>query len=393
MPKQSEQEASSSRPQPRGELPQTDEPIAKHGEPAKEAGSKIAPKVQKPLSEDATISVSRETRHGQTGQHPPLAREPGVTIATSNEVRRGHELASQSPPAKHAGVPANPPGAAEADGIEAMFVAIDQLRPNRLQPREEMQPTALKELTDSIRQSGILQPIAVRRRPAISKSSETSGSYEIIAGERRWRAAKLAGLKTVPVIVHQANDEKMLELALVENLQREDLNTVDRARAYRRFCDEFGLRSDEVARRVGEDRSTVANFLRLLDLPEEVLTLLAGGSLTQGHARALLAEPDVTARIRLAQMTVKQSLSVRQVEETIRQGRALRSATSVSLPASRDKVRSAHLRDLERRFEDALKTKVSIKEGRRKGSGRITIEYYSLDEFDGLAERLGVRGE
>ena len=210
------------------------------------------------------------------------------------------------------------------------------------------------------------------------------------------------GMTHVPVIVRHATDEQMLELALIENLQREDLNAIDRARAYRQFCTHFGLRPEEVADRLGEDRSTVQNYLRLLDLAEPIRAMVAGGKLTMGHARCLLGEANEVHRARLAEAIVANELSVRAAEEIVRRGKAYlgAGATAMALAGGdallkssgtqRGRLRSAHLQDLEQRFERAVKTKVSIHEGRKRGSGRITIEYYTLDDFDRIAGKLGV---
>jgi len=279
----------------------------------------------------------------------------------------------------------------------AAIVATGELIPNPFQPRDGISDDDIVTIADSIRRHGLLQPISVRKAG--------SGRYQIIAGERRWRAAKSIGMTHVPVIVRRATDEQMLELALIENLQREDLNAIDRARAYRQFCTHFGLRTEEVADRLGEDRSTVQNYLRLLDLADPIQAMVASGKLTMGHGRCLLGEANEVHRLRLAEMIVARDLSVRAAEEIVRQEKVYlaESATGVA-PAGADallkssgtqrgRLRSAHLQDLEQRFERAVKTKVSIHEGRKRGSGRITIEYYTLDDFDRIAGKLGVVAE
>ncbi|MBI1826988.1 MAG: ParB/RepB/Spo0J family partition protein [Planctomycetes bacterium] len=263
-------------------------------------------------------------------------------------------------------------------------ISIEKLKRNPFQPREQFEPSAIADLVRSISQSGILQPILARK---------VATGFEIIAGERRWQAAKQAGLKEVPVIIRDASDEKMLELALVENIQRVDLNPVDRARAYQRFCSEFKLRPEEVARRVGEDRSTVSNYLRILELPSGVLSMVADGRITQGHARALLGIQDAAKQLLLAEQAARNTISVRALEEVCKRELAAISANGMALPEPREKIRSPHLKDLETKFEQALKTKVSIYEARRKGTGRITIEFYSLDDFDHIAEKLGIRSD
>lgn len=265
----------------------------------------------------------------------------------------------------------------------AMMLPVASLKPNPHQPRQTMDDRSVESLANSIRQSGILQPIAVRLR---------DGEYQIIAGERRWRAARSIGMSTVPVIVRDASDEQMLELALVENIQREDLNPIDRARAYQDFCSRFGLKPDDVAQRVGEDRSTVTNYLRLLDLPEAVRSMVAGRTLSMGHARCLLGIEDALRQARLAEAALQNQLSVRALEDIVRREKTKPTA-DITAGAPMRAPRAAHLREMERAFEQAVRTKVSIQEGKKKGTGRIVIEYYSLDDFDRIAEQLGVRVE
>jgi len=190
-------------------------------------------------------------------------------------------------------------------GEEVLQVPLEAITPNRFQPRREYSDEAFEHLKSSIARDGILQPVVLR--PAES-------GYELIAGERRWRAARDLDLEVIPAIVRQADDERALELALIENIQREDLNPIDRANAYRRLMENFHLTQEDAAERVGQDRSTVANTLRLLDLPEEVQDLLRDGRLTMGHARALLALQGAEARIQAARRTLKEGLSVREVE-------------------------------------------------------------------------------
>jgi ParB family chromosome partitioning protein len=250
-----------------------------------------------------------------------------------------------------------------------------------MQPRDNVDAANIESLARSIRQSGLIQPIAVRA---------VSGRYEIIAGERRWLAAKSVGMTHIPAVVRDATDEEMLELALVENLQREDLNAIERASAYRHFCTRFNLKPDDIANRLGEDRTTVVNYLRLLDLPEGVRRLVADGKLTMGHARCLAGIPDDTERLQLSQLVVQKELSVRALEGMVRNKR--RQPDGKLSPAGiPGPSRSAHVCDLERRFEEMVKTKVKICEGKRKGRGRIIIEYYSLDDFDRIASLFGVQ--
>ena len=186
-----------------------------------------------------------------------------------------------------------------------------------------------------------------------------SGRFEIIAGERRWRAAKVAELAEVPVLVREASEQQMLEFALIENIQREDLNAIDRARAYRQFCDRFDLKPEEVATRVGEDRTTVVNYLRLLELPREIAELVISEKLSMGHARCLLGVKDDDRRLQLAISTAENELSVRALEGIVRRQRTRDGEQPVP---QRDRI-TPHIRDLQRRFEEAVKTKVTVREG------------------------------
>ncbi|MHC4695147.1 MAG: ParB/RepB/Spo0J family partition protein [Planctomycetota bacterium] len=259
----------------------------------------------------------------------------------------------------------------------------EALTPNPFQPRALVADDAITALADSIQHSGLLQPIAVRR---------AGDGYQIIAGERRWAAAKALGMTHIPVIVRHATDEQMLELALIENIQREDLNAIDRASAYRDLCTRFSLTPEEVARRLGEDRSTVVNYMRILDLPTEIRDLVAAGRLSMGHARCLLGITENARRMQIAESAVDNELSVRALEEIVRREKTRRSEAEGESPATK-LARPAHILDLQRRFEQVVKTKVLIREGRRKGTGRIIIDYYSLDDFDRIAAMLAVPEE
>lgn len=309
----------------------------------------------------------------------------GLESLVSN-LRGGDPAAPETPPSAisakgDAPKPAQP--SAETSVAGPATAPIDSLRPNPFQPRSAVSDSQVESLARSIERNGILQPIAVRR----------SGSgYEIIAGERRWHAAKTCGMSNIPIVLHKADDEQMIELALVENLQREDLNAIDRARAYRQFCDRFNLKPEVVASRIGEDRTTVVNYLRLLELEPQVQDMVAAGTLSMGHARCLLGIADTERRRVLARSASQQGLSVRALEEIVRREKT-RSGGSRTQATGYEDTRSPHLKDMETRLEQAIKTKVTIHEGRRKGTGRITIEYYSLDDFDRITALLGLRGD
>jgi len=247
---------------------------------------------------------------------------------------------------------------------------VGRIFPNRHQPRQHFDETALKELSDSIRQRGVVQPILVRR--------SENGGYELIAGERRWRATQLAGLSTIPAIVKDVSESEQLQLALIENLQRQDLNPLEAARGYQRLLRQFQFTQDDVATTVGKERSTVANYLRLLALPEDVKTWLAEGQLTFGHAKAILSVTHAAAQHQLAQRIVDEGLSVRQSET------AARSLTG----RRRRQGRSPEFADLEERLRQRTGTRVSLRG--RPSRGRIVLHFFSREELERLLDVLGV---
>ncbi|OFW14295.1 MAG: hypothetical protein A3F70_08195 [Acidobacteria bacterium RIFCSPLOWO2_12_FULL_67_14] len=277
-------------------------------------------------------------------------------------------------PALGKGLSALIPDAPEPPRTGAVDVDIDQIAPSEHQPRVTLDDEKLDELAASIRSNGIIQPILVRR---------TGATYRIIAGERRWRAAQRAGLLKVPVVVRNVPDgaeRQLLELALVENLQREDLNPIDEALAYQRLADEFGLTQDQIAAAVGKDRTSVANYLRLLRLPEEVRGALASGSLSMGHARALLALPDAAAQRQAARDVIARALSVRDTEALARK------LAAPSRPGAAVAAPDVHTRAAEERLRFALGTKVRII--RRRTGGAIEIAFGSEAELNRLYEQL-----
>jgi len=255
---------------------------------------------------------------------------------------------------------------------------VDAISPNPLQPRQKMAPQELEELAASIREHGLIQPLIV------SQVADAEASYQLIAGERRLEAAKLAGLTRVPVIVREATPQEMLELALVENIQRADLNPLEQATAYRHLIDDFGLTQEQVAERVGKSRVAVANSVRLLRLPDEIKSSLAQGQITEGHARAVLAldEPDDQQNIWKA--ILKRGLNVRQTEETVRR------LVAGPKPKRPDQSSSPETKALEDRFREALGTKVQL--FRSKRGGRLVIHFYSEEELQALYD-LMVREE
>lgn len=251
-------------------------------------------------------------------------------------------------------------------------IDLDRLAPNRLQPRQQIDETGLDELAQSIKTNGVIQPILVRRQGT---------GYEIVAGERRWRAAQRAGLLRVPVIVREVPDEKLLEIALIENIQREDLNPIEEATAYRRLVDEFHLTQDEVATAVGKDRSSVANYLRLLKLPDDVRAEVASGALSMGHARALLGVGELAAQQRVAREVLAKGLSVRDTEALVRH-----EADKTRPAPPPERAVDVHTRAAEERLRFALGTRVRIV---RKGKGgRIEIDFATEGELQRLYEKL-----
>jgi ParB family transcriptional regulator, chromosome partitioning protein len=278
------------------------------------------------------------------------------------------------------------------DEAGVSWLDVESIRPNRYQPRQGAEDASIATLADSIRTHGVMQPIVVRRLPeAETREAEV---FEIIAGERRWRAAQAAGLQQVPALIRDLSDQDAAEWALVENLQREDLNPIDRASAFARLLDQFNLTHQQVAERVGVDRSSVANLIRLLSLAEPVQTLVRDGHLSMGQARAIAGLSDSEAQQRLAERVVRQNLSVRQVEKLIRSfAEDGPNAPSEEQAATTARPSASHLNDLEKQIGQQLGTRVSIRPGRKKGSGKLTIEFYSVDAFDDLLQRLGVHAE
>ena len=252
-------------------------------------------------------------------------------------------------------------------------VAIAQIRPNPYQPRLHFDPVKLAELAESIRNHGVLQPLIVRR---------VDGGYQLVSGERRWRASQQAGLSEVPVIVKELDDREALEIALVENVQREDISPLEAAAAYKRLADEFRLTQEEVAKRVGKSRSAVANTMRLLNLSPEIRGSLAEGKITEGHARALLGVSNPADRDRMWQKLVQSGGSVREAETAARQSRGASAGTSP--PARKD----PHLEEVEARLRRAFGTKVEVVPG-RGGKGIVSIEFYDDDDLNRILDVLG----
>jgi len=259
-----------------------------------------------------------------------------------------------------------------AEDSKVQELPVDAIIPNPEQPRHSFDEKTLKELAESIREKGLLQPIIVRKLE--------TGGYMIVAGERRWRAAKMAALEKIPAIVMQVSKEESIELALVENIQRDDLNPLEMAETFHRLIEEFGYTQETVATKIGKDRATVANYLRLLNLPAEVKESLRKGKITMGHAKAILSLPTRTLQIQVLKEVLKKSLSVRQTEAICKK------LTETSKPNKRKTYKDPNIQTIEEMLRKSLGTKVCLKHKGQKG--KIEIEYYSLEELDRLIELL-----
>lgn len=255
-------------------------------------------------------------------------------------------------------------------------INIDSISPNPHQPRMVWNQQDLADLAESIKVNGLVQPIIVR--PA-------GTGFELIAGERRFRAAKLASMKTIPALVREATDEQMLEWSLIENIHRANLNPIERAKAYQNYLNTFSLTQSEAGERLGENRTVITNYLRLLDLPEEVKFMLADGQLTMGHARAMLALPTDELRRKLANRALAGRLSVREVERLVR-----KYLTETGQVRATARSKPAHITELESELSRELGTKVAIETRKNGQRGKIIIEFYSLDEFDRITEKIGL---
>ena len=255
------------------------------------------------------------------------------------------------------------------------LIPINQVEPNREQPRKEFDEDALLELADSIKQYGILQPLIVQKR---------KDYYEIIAGERRWRAAKKAGLKEVPVIIREYTDQQVVEISLIENIQRENLNPIEDAMAFKKLLEEFNLKQDEVAERVSKSRTAVTNSMRLLKLSEKVQQMIVDEMITTGHARALLALDDEEQQYILANKIFDEKLSVRETEKLVK---ALKNPKKEDTTKEVEDKNSFIYADIEDKMKSVIGTKVNIHQ-KKSGKGKIEIEYYSQDELERIFELI-----
>lgn len=256
---------------------------------------------------------------------------------------------------------------------DIITVKIDQVEPNKEQPRKAFEEESLQELADSIKQFGIIQPLVVMKK---------DDYYEIIAGERRWRAAKIAGLKEIPVVIKEYKDEELVEIALIENIQREDLNPIEEAVAYKRLMEEFKLTQEEVAKKVSKSRSAVTNSMRLLKLPEEIQNMVVDGVLSMGHARTLLAVEDEEIQKTTALKVADEKLSVRETEKLVKK----LTEEKKEKPVKDDSYKYIY-QEVEENLKQILGNKVSIK-NKKNNKGKIEIEYYSQDDLDRIVSLL-----
>lgn len=266
----------------------------------------------------------------------------------------------------------------EEKGGQETIVKITMVEPNRKQPRKNFDEDSLQELSDSIKQFGLIQPILVQDR---------KDHYEIIAGERRWRAAKMAGLKEVPVIIRDYTEREIMEISLIENIQREDLNPIEEAQAYKRLLEEFHLKQDEVAERVSKSRAAVTNSMRLLKLSDEVQQMLIDDMISTGHARALLAIENPEEQYTVAQKIFDEKLSVRDVEKLVKN---LHKPVKPSKKSADDKTMEAIYLDIEEKLKQRLSTKVTVT-SKGEGAGKIEIEFYNHEDLDRLMDLMGDR--
>ncbi len=301
-----------------------------------------------------------------------LGRGLSSLMTISSDVT-GDEVASVAPAVSSA--PASVPTPATAPSGHPTELPLTAITPNPHQPRRQFDDSSLAELAASMKSNGVIQPIIVR---------QVGDTFQLIAGERRFRAAKLAGIQTIPAILRNDVDSfSQAQMALVENIQREDLNPLDRAQGYRTLLDQLGLTQAELAGRLGEDRSSIANFLRLLDLAQSVQHLVREGRLSMGHAKLLVGVTDPVEQKRIANLVVNQELSVRNLERLL---------AGAPQPHPGKATANAHVLDLEKNLARQLGMRVQVR-SMKKGKGRLVIHYGSLDQFDELLNRLGVQAE
>ncbi len=290
-------------------------------------------------------------------------------------------LLGGNPPAGKASVPAPVPAEAVVDARDRVQrVAVKQVHPCPFQPRKDFTEDSLRELADSIKEQGIIQPLIVRKN---------GDGFELIAGERRWRAAQIAGLTEIPIIVREADDRAVLELALIENLQRENLNAIEEALGYSQLIEQFQLKQEEAAVKVGKSRAVVANALRLLKLAPEIQTLIRDGRLSVGHAKVILGLPTGAEQKLAAECVLEKALNVRQTEELVAQWQTGKNASSK--PASAPQIRDANIGDLENKLRERFGTKVQLRY--RQGKGSLDIRFFNDDDLERVLKIIGISAD
>lgn len=325
-----------------------------------------------------------------------------VAVTVDSTIVESTTKGSDSLPAPRADVPAAEGAVAEAGGARLRVIGVNEILPNRYQPRREMDAAQLNALAESIKTSGLIQPIAVR--PLVTAGVVVGGTgadaaladgfspkWELIAGERRWRAARLAGLTRIPAVIAEIDDKEAAEWAVVENVQREDLNPIDRAWAFRNLMEHFGLSAAEVGQRVGMERATVTNFVRLTELEQPIQQLLSSGKLSAGHGKALLTAPAGAERVTAATLIVQDGWSVRQTEAWAAKQAAAAAGKGSKPPIQTHAQVSAELAELERQLSEHLGTRVQVQIAADTRKGRIVIDYYDLEHFDGVMAKIGFR--
>lgn len=347
----------------------------------KEEGSAPAPR-RLGRGIGALLSVPVKVPQGganSTSVSRPSERSEGP-LATSPTSFQASSLSRSEIPAEADAVPRGTP-----DGGGLILIPVASIGPNPRQPRRTFDEASIRALSESIKSAGLMQPVVVRKGTG-------SPGFELIAGERRWRAAKMLGMAEIPALVREVDDRTAGEWALIENIQREDLNPIDRSEALERLIQEFSLTHQDLGDRLGIDRVTITNLLRLADLDPFTKDAVRRGELSQGHAKVLLGVQQQDLRKRLASAAIAAGLSVRELERRVREmGSAPTDSKGRSALAP---ARKPHIEDLERKLSEHLGTKVSIQEeAKKKGSGRVVIDYYSFEQFEGLMTRMGFQSE
>ncbi|MEX0776551.1 MAG: ParB/RepB/Spo0J family partition protein [Phycisphaeraceae bacterium] len=348
---------------------------------------------------------------GQPVRLVPSTPAPTATAVPSGVVRDSPSSDGQVQQVVATSSPPNPQASRVATSTEPNLatglrqLAVGAITPNRYQPRQRFDPASLQQLADSIQSAGMMQPIIVRPL-AQADPGQDGPAYELVAGERRWRAAQLAGLDQVPAIVRELDDRQVAEWALIENLQREDLNPIERAQAFKQLAEQFKLSHDQIAQQVGVDRSTISNALRLLALHADVQKLVREGAISGGQAKAIAGVVNPQQQLLLAQRAIRGDWSVRQLEQAVRSASPSASdqdgesgsgsdasGGAINVAGHTRQGRAAHLQDLEAHLGQQLQTKVRLRTGRKKGSGTLMIDFYDLDQFDNLLTRLNISAE